>query len=287
MASRRAEPTLFAYSTSHPIEDIGDGLLRKDLRPDALIGDARATKLPLLHDPRREPAVYRQLLGATGIGPRCVASGDDWVVLERVDAAVLWQVGEASVWNAVAAFVAAMHRRLSTVPIDGVPLVRYDRSLAAIWRERAAAVGVPAAVLAAHERAAERLDRLPVVVIHGELYPSNVLARRALPGDGDAAPDGARVWPIDWEVAGRGPAVLDVAALTTGWPDGPHRAAMERAYFRASGLPAADLPAWRTDLRAARLLVCVQWLGWGRSWTAPAAHRHDWLAEACRLAGAR
>ena len=275
-------PTLFPYSTSHRIDEVGTGLLRKDLRPEALIGDARTTKLPLLHDPRREPAVYRRLLGPAGIGPRCLASGDDWVLLERVDAAVLWQVGEISTWKAVAAFVATMHRRLAGLPVAGVPLVRYDGALAAIWRERAAAAGVPATVLAAHERAADRLDGLPVALIHGELYPSNVLVRRA--GADDTA-DGVRVWPIDWEVAGRGPAVLDVAALSAGWPDGPHRAAIERAYLTASGRSAADAVAWRADLRAARLLICVQWLGWAQSWTAPAAHRHDWLAEACRLAG--
>jgi hypothetical protein len=285
MATAPGAPTLFAYSTSHRIDEVGPGLLRKDLRPEALIGDARDTKLPLLHDPRREPAVYRQLLGPAGIGPRCLASGDDWLLLERVDAAVLWQVGETSTWKAVAAYVAAMHRRLAALPRDDLPLVRYDGALAAIWRERAATAGVPVAVLAAHERAAERLDRLPATLIHGELYPSNVLVRPAAADDVDAT-SGVRVWPIDWEVAGCGPAVLDVAALTAGWPDGPHRAAMERAYFEAAGRPKGEAVPWRTDLRAARLLVCVQWLGWAESWTAPAAHRHDWLAEACRLAGA-
>jgi hypothetical protein len=285
MATAPDAPTLFAYSTSHRIDEVGPGLLRKDLRAEALIGDARDTKLPLLHDPRREPAVYRQLLGPAGIGPRCLASGDDWLLLERVDAAVLWQVGETSTWKAVAAYVAAMHRRLATLPRDDLPLVRYDGALAATWRERAATAGVPVAVLAAHERAAERLDRLPVTLIHGELYPSNVLVRPAGADDVDVT-SGVRVWPIDWEVAGCGPAVLDVAALTAGWPDGPHRAAMERAYFEAAGRPKGEAVPWRTDLRAARLLVCVQWLGWAESWTPPAAHRHDWLAEACRLAGA-
>lgn len=287
MATTRPAPTLFPYSTSHPIEEIGTGLLRKDLRPDALIGDARVTKLPLLHDPRREPAMYRDVLGAAGIGPRCLAAGDDWIVLERLDADVLWQVGEASTWDAVAAFAAGMHRALATVPSSRVPLVHYDGALAAIWRERAAAAGVPSSVLAAHERAAVRLDAHPPMLIHGELYPSNVLVRAARTEHADRAAGGVQVWPIDWEVAGRGPAVLDVAALTSGWPDGPRRSAMEHAYFAAAGLTDREAAAWQADLRAARLLVCVQWLGWAASWTAPAAHRHDWLAEACRLAGSR
>jgi len=38
------------------------------------------------------------------------------------------------------------------------------------------------------------------------------------------------------------------------------------------------------DLAAARLYVCVQWLGRPAAWTPPEQHRHDWRAEALELA---
>jgi hypothetical protein len=62
---------------------------------------------------------------------------------------------------------------------------------------------------------------------------------------------------------------------------------MARAYFEAARRPGGSWDEWRADLDAARLLICVQWLGWAPGWTPPAEHRHDWLAEARQLAGLR
>ena len=70
---------LFEYSTSHRIEQVALGLLRKDLSDAALIGSARTNRVPFLHDARREPAIYTGLLRAVGIGPKCFAAGDDWI----------------------------------------------------------------------------------------------------------------------------------------------------------------------------------------------------------------
>ncbi|HEX8770232.1 MAG TPA: aminoglycoside phosphotransferase family protein [Acidimicrobiales bacterium] len=269
---------LFTYATSHRIDEVGSGLLRKDLRDVALIGQARAAKPALVHDPRREPLAYRALLTPTGVGPKCHGSGDDWLLLERIDAPVLWQVGDARVWIAVAAWVAGMHRRLAAHDVSGVPLVVHDAALFTAWRERAAGAGVPARVLVAHERASSRLLELPATVIHGDLYASNVLVRSG------GTPD-VEVWPVDWELAGIGPAVLDVAALTAGSGLAPEtRWAMARAYFDASGQPGRAWETWVADLDAARLHQCVQWLGWAPSWTPPVEHRHDWLSQAIELA---
>jgi len=62
----------FAAATSHRIDEIGPGWLRKDLAPEALLGEARTAKPAFVHDPRREPAVYRELLRPLAIGPHCV-----------------------------------------------------------------------------------------------------------------------------------------------------------------------------------------------------------------------
>ena len=271
---------LFAYSTSHRIEELDAGLLRKDLRDVALIGDAQEAKPAFLHDPRREPAAYRSLLAPAGIGPRCVVTGGDWVVLERIDAPVLWQVGDPATWVAVAAWVARMHEQLAARASDDVPLVVHDEALFATWRERAADAGAPAVVLRAHERATRRLLDVPPTIVHGDLHASNVLVR--------SHGTEVEVWPVDWELVGRGPAVLDVAALTSG--DGLARAtrnAMVRAYFEASGRPGSRWTTWLADLDDARLHQCVQWLGWSPGWTPPAAHRQDWLGQALELASRR
>jgi len=283
----------FAAATSHRIDEIGPGWLRKDLAPGALLGAARTSKPAFVHDPRREPAAYRELLCRLAIGPHCAASGDDWIVIERLPGVELWQIGDPDVWVRVAARVADMHRRLAVALLPGhvgrgparrdgpshadrVPLLVHDARLFAAWRRRAAAAGAPPVVLAAHRRASARLAALPPTVLHGELYPSNVLVRTV----------GFRldVWPVDWELAGLGPAVLDVAALTAGgWPE-PQRDAMARAYFEAAGGAPGSWDGFRADLGAARLHLCVQWLGWAPGWNPPAEHAHDWLGEALELA---
>lgn len=276
--------THFPYATSHRIDQVGPTLLRKDLSPEALLGDAPVTKTSSEHDPRREPAVYTALLRRAGIGPECVAAGEDWILIERLPAHVLWQVGEPAVWIAVARWLASMHRRLAQLNTDGVPLLRYDTTLAADRADRAQRCGLPRSVFDAHSRAAQLLDELPATLIHGELYPSNVLVGSL---ESEAWVEGfansVDVWPIDWELAGIGSALLDVAALTSGWPCAhPTKVAMQRAYFEAAE-STSSWQDWSVTLRAAELCICVQWLGWPQ-WEAPPNQRHDWLGEAIDLA---
>ena len=124
--------------------------------------------------------------------------------------------------------------------------------------ERAEAFAGPLGIVASrHEEVVERLLALPRTVIHGELYPSNVLVA------------GSRVCPIDWELAAAGPGLVDLAALATGWT-GADQGAIIAAY--------GDVDA--NDLDSCRLHLAVRWLGWSRTWNAPKAHARDWLAEA-------
>ena len=101
---------------------------------------------------------------------------------------------------------------------------------------------------------------MPATVVHGELFPSNVLLRAAGPP-----------CVVDWETAGEGAALLDLAALVLGWPP-----AQADRIARSYGGDLSLLPA-------ARLLVAVRWLGE----PAPAAQaggghaaRTDWWAHA-------
>jgi thiamine kinase-like enzyme len=91
---------------------------------------------------------------------------------------------------------------------------------------------------------------------------------------------GARVAPVDWELAAAGPGLTDLAALVSGWPRAD-REALLAAYAGEPDLP----PCTARDLDFARLQIAIQWLGWAPpEWEPPEGQRHDWLAEAVELA---
>jgi thiamine kinase-like enzyme len=123
--------------------------------------------------------------------------------------------------------------------------------------------------LTGYEAVVERLASLPTTLVHGELYASNVIV-----GEG-------RVCPVDWELAGIGPGVLDVAALTTGWPDS-ERSMLADEYRRALVRP-PDADRFAADLDCASLHLALQWLGWSPGWTPPPEHVRDWRAELPKL----
>lgn len=252
----------YAYGTSHRLDEVvvdrGDGtrvtMLRKDLGP--------AEKPEFLHDPRRERVAY-QILGRAGLGtPACHESGEDWLLIEKVDGLELWQLGELETWVDVARWLARLHARFADeLPVaDG--LLMYDSAFFEVWPERAVRKHPMLARLVADYGAViEVLNRQPPTFIHGEFYASNVLVA------------GARVAPVDWEMAGIGPGVLDVAALLSGWSD-EQRTAIVAGY---GAVPAEALAA-------ARLHIAMQWLGWSPGWTPPPEHARDWLAEALAAA---
>ena len=285
----------YPYSTSSPLEEVGvrltDGrelqLLLKDLTWERLLDDARHTKPRFLYEPRRCIATYEEVLPGTGLGVECYGSFADeqagryWLLLDKVAGRELWQVGDLATWEAVARWLARFHRRF-VGEARGPYLLRYDRDFFSRWPARALDAlaadqrGRLAAVLAGYDRLVHRLAAIPPTLVHGELYPSNVLVD-------DVGPD-VRVWPIDWEMAGVGPPLLDLAALTAGW-QGPEQAKLVDAYLDELGPE-----GWcrgRTDvavlLDCCRLHYAFQWLGWSADWTPPSEHARDWVAEALDL----
>jgi aminoglycoside phosphotransferase (APT) family kinase protein len=296
----RVEVAASRYATSHATTEVDvvrpDGstvrLLHKDLSPSSLLPEAAGRRPSFLDDPGREVAVYRHVLPGAELGTaRCwAAHGDEgigewWLLLERVDGIELWQAGEPEVWQDVARWAARLHRIDAAAAAgadDGHGLLRYDRTHFERWPQRArrflagdraAAAGLDR-VLARYGEVVDALAALPPVFVHGELYASNVIV---VPGSG-------RVCAVDWEMAGVGPGLLDLAALVAGdWSD-LERSAMVDAYHGALDPavrpPFADLEA---DLARCRLHLCVQWLGWSQGWEAPAEHAQDWLARALEL----
>jgi Ser/Thr protein kinase RdoA (MazF antagonist) len=292
----------YEYRTSFPLEQLDltleDGaalrLLFKQLDWDTLSDEARGAKPRFLHDPSREPAVYGSLLAAAPPGPpRHYGSAIDpqrrrhWLFIEWVDGRELFQVGDRELWEAAAAWLGAMHRRLG----GGLDrhrasghLLEYDRAYYRRWVERARRFArgpgraEPRArsvdlLAARYESAIEELVAMPKTVIHGEFYASNVLV-----ADHGAGP---RVCPVDWELAAAAPGLIDLAALVSGGWSAEDREALVSAYEGAVG--PHSFTARQLDL--ARLHLAVQWLGWAEpGWSPPAGQQQDWLGEALVLA---
>ena len=297
----------YEYATSAALEELTvriDGserrLIVKHLGWSGLLGDARTSKQQWLHDPRRELGAYRALAtddvtprfygGVAGTNAEAPSADDSaWVVVDKVDGVELWQIGDASVWRAVAAWLAQFHDRfagsVNAMRTVNPFLIRYDRAWVTTWMDR----GVTAVGRSGDSRAAAlralldhrdeivaEWESLPVRFVHGELYPSNVLVG---PGLIPVAPS-VDVRPIDWEMAGLGPAALDLAALSGGW-EAAERDALIAAYVGASQGQIGDVHR-AVDL--ARLHLALRWVGWADDWNPPAEHASDWVGEALSAA---
>jgi Ser/Thr protein kinase RdoA (MazF antagonist) len=295
---RRPSP----YRSSYPLEELDvaldDGstvqIVFKDLARSGLDADARRVKPAFLYEPLREIAVYERLLEPARLGTaRLYGSavapeqGRYWLFIERVDGAELYQIGELALWEDTARWLAGAHLALTPEAqggIDRAHLVEHDRDHYLRWMERAlrfatsGGSGKASRELTALARhypgVADLLAGLPRTVIHGELYASNVLISRA---------PQPRVCPVDWEMAGVGPGLVDLAALTTGALGTERRGAIVGAYRSACADHLSD-ESFGASLAACRLHLAVQWLGWAADWRPPPDHRHDWFGEAKRAA---
>jgi hypothetical protein len=295
------------YQSSFTLEEIrvvlDDGteleLIFKDVGPDAMSAGARRVKPGFLYEPLREIEVYRDVLEPAALGtPHFYGAVIDaeerryWLFLEKFEGAGLWQFGELAAWQKAARWLARLHAMGPELRSSQAEhLMQYDGDYYRVWLERARSFAHTAsAALSAtpaskfewlsrrYDNIVERLLDLPQTFIHGEFYASNVLV------DGEAP---TRVCPIDWEIAGIGPGLIDLAALVGGkWGD-DERSALAAAY-RAELDDLGDRPPPLAELEEAldwcRLHLAIRWVGWAPDWSPPQEHRHDWLTEAFLLA---
>jgi hypothetical protein len=260
----RVERRPYPYETSHPLEELdvelADGralrLLHKDL------SEAPPSRPRFLHDPAREIETYRRLLVPAALGTAAFYGSEDaQLFVEKVEGTELWQIGELEVWRDVARWLARMHDALAGGA--GEPhLLLYDGDFYRLWLDRAEELaGDLGAVARIYDDVVERLLALPQGVVHGDFYPSNVLVA------------GERICPVDWDLAGAGPLLLDLAALASGWSE-EEQTAIVAAY--------GEVPLESLD--CCRLHLAVRWLGWSASWRPPPEHARDWRGEALELA---
>lgn len=102
----------------------------------------------------------------------------------------------------------------------------------------------------------------PLAIIHGEFEISNLLTRNR------------KIYPVDWEMAAIAAGEIDLANLTTDWPEATIRKC-EHEYQRARW-PQGPPPEFEKRLGAARLHYHFRWLSGRRDWT---IHRSssDWF----------
>jgi hypothetical protein len=304
LVSVRRKP--YNYSTSFALEELEVELsngtsmrvIFKNLGSTGLLPGARASKPAFLFEPLREIQTYQRLLSGSKSGTAtcygAVADQDSnryWLFLERVDGLELYQVGDVAVWAEVAAWLAGMHScaalQVHTLRQRNPYLISYDATHYRRWLHRATSYmghgGLVAqrrslaAVAEGLEVALGRFAELPRTLLHGEFYASNVLV--------GGRPEARRICPVDWEMAGVGPALLDLGALCAGW-DEDSRLAIARSYHQAwaAGGWAEDETTFLTYLQCCELCLAVQWLGWEPNWQAPPEHARDWFDVATRLA---
>jgi hypothetical protein len=221
----RLERQPSSYQSSSPLEELtlvfDDGqqldLIFKNVSPAAFFPHARRAKPDFLDDPQREIEVYRTILAHASLGtPHFFGSVVDtendrfWLFLERVAGRELYQVGDAGVWQDAARWLAHFHHQFSSseaLPPHTVRrLVRLDEPYYRQWFERAAEfAGSEKGIrnesvcrLAAHAPAlVEQLLELPVGLIHGEFYASQIATCAFVRSTGSGRPSGpgSSIWP--------------------------------------------------------------------------------------------
>ena len=289
-----------AYRSSAHLEEIDvhgvDGSVTPLILKAASTTDpgAGSVRPRFLQSPVREALVYRHVVATRAAGaPRMHDAEVDrkgawgWILLERVQGRVLWQCGESELWCEAARWLARHHARHRAGPgahLSG-RLLAMDRSHHGRWLHRARRILEEAGDARGRDALArltprfgallDRIERAPVTVLHGEFFPSNILIR-------EVPRNGGRVSVIDWEGAGVGACVLDVAALTSGrWPESD-RLRIEESYRDAlleSGWWTPDADEFHELVSAARVQRALVQLGWCAGWSPPAEHEHDWIAE--------
>jgi aminoglycoside phosphotransferase (APT) family kinase protein len=287
VATLRRRP--LAYASSYEIETLDalttggrDGrFILKRVGAAGLVAAAAGAKPEPVLDDRREIDAYRDLLEPLDLGaPRLHGFGlrpetdSYWLLLEWIEGNPLPEAEDWSAWERTSRWLARLH--LAPVPRSlPASLLRLEGRWFRTWLGRAirlAPAGALDRIVASHDRVVRCLLAWPAGVVHGELFPSNVLVERHT----------GQIRVVDWEMAAVGPGVLDLAALVAGdWAAG-ERDALVRSYHdeRSRDGPRESLGELVEVLEHARLALALQRLGWSDSWSPPADRAHDWLAEA-------
>lgn len=238
----------------------------------------------------REVRVYGELLGDRDLPvPRFL--GSEWndatgrreLFLEYVDG---WNLKYRDLrhWHTAARRLAQLHlsfARQSDRLLERDFLLRLDREYLLAWAGRAvAAVSSLSAELASRLRrtvdelgaAVDLLAEQPPTLVHNDLAPKNAIA------DTSVSPE--RICIVDWEMAGVGCGLIDLAHLTYGLP--PRE--VERMFdLYAKELTGTGLvPSGEEGMRlfaSCRLHGALYRLAHAEGWQLPLERVGEWIAE--------
>jgi Phosphotransferase enzyme family len=238
----------------------------------------------------REVRVYGELLGDRDLPvPRFLGSG--WndatgrreLFLEHVDG---WNLKYRDLrhWHTAARRLAQLHlvfARQADWLLKRDFLLRLDRDYLLAWAGRAvAAVSLLSAELANRLQrtvddlgaALDLLAEQPPTLVHNDLAPKNVIVGTP------ANPD--RTCIVDWEMAGVGCGLIDLAHLTHGLPATEAKRMFDLYGKELSGtglMPPGD--AGRRLLASCRLHGTLYRLAHAESWRLPLARVEEWIAD--------
>jgi aminoglycoside phosphotransferase (APT) family kinase protein len=295
---------LSAYSSSFRIEDLNVGLsggevlhlTLKDLSWHTMLDGARSVRSHHAHDPEREVSVYRRLLPDAPPGPPKFygaavdpQTGTHWLFIERVAGLQLRHVGDFAAWEAAARWIGELHGAFGTpsgvaaaiaarLPTWKPEQLRWTLERARAHTRRGDSPATTAAfeaVAARHEGVVDRLIAQAPSLIHGQLYPANIVFHE---------PTG-RVCVLDWETAAIGPPAIDVAALTEGsWSD-TERSSLVDVYLatRDGVLTENSRREFALDVTCARVQLALDFTTLPRE-VIPVDMAADWLRQAAELA---
>jgi aminoglycoside/choline kinase family phosphotransferase len=121
------------------------------------------------------------------------------------------------------------------------------------------------------DKVVKALLSAPPTIIHGEYYAQNILFRNG------------KIFPVDWESAAIGAGEIDLASLAEGWPE--EIARRFESEYRQKRWPNGPPHDFERTLCAARIYLCLRWLGESPELTAADSFRFDRLHSACQQFG--
>ncbi len=295
-------------SSSHRIEELHlltEGgqrieLVAKETGPGGMSPQAASVKPAHLLDAERETLIYLQALNSAQLGTApCHGAwvepetGRKWLLLEKIEGTELFQWGDLEVWKEASRWLARLHTRFSRAGADFPVrnrLLRLDRdhllnrmaaACSAVVSNPAVEPYKKAAFLHIRDRYCGWVElslRCAPTLLHGDFHPANILV---------AGPaETPRICPVDWEMAGWGPGLSDLAALLSGDWSNQERLALIEAYQEGWEQAGAAVPeSFEAVLQAWRLQHALQWIGWSPDWSPPTEQRRDWISEALAIAG--
>ena len=242
----------------------------------------------------REVRVYGELLGDRGLPvPRFLgsswndATGRRELFLEYIDG---WNLKyqELRYWYAAARNLAQLHLAFALQGdrlLGRDFLLRLDRDYLFGWAGRAvAAVSSLSAELASRLQrtvddlgvAADVLAEQPLTLVHNDLAPKNVIA--------DTSTSPGRTCIVDWEMAGVGCGLMDLAHLTYGLP--PREAERMFDLYREELTGTGLVPSHEEGKRllaACRLHGTLYRLAHADVWRLPLERVGEWIADSEKL----